>query len=68
MANTLSINAQSELLRSKQIDLVSENYLILVRRGGVVDFDLAVGLTKDYPWAWQFRPITGLIRQCFEWM
>ena len=31
MANSLSINAQSELFRSKQLYMVSENYLILVR-------------------------------------
>ena len=32
----------------------------------LADFDPDVGLTKNCPWVWQFRPITGLIRQYLE--
>ncbi len=34
MDNSLSISAQSELIRPKQLYLMSENYLFLVRKGG----------------------------------
>ncbi len=48
----------------------SGNDLTLVERKkeSFAWFDLGVGLAKNYLWVWQFRPITGLIRQYLEWM
>ncbi len=34
--------------------------------GGNASIDPFIELTTDKTWVWQFRPITGLIRQCLE--